>query len=90
MGSVVGLDERVLGRVLRLAGVGDVEIGDAERELLVCTHKLLIGLDVVVTRPLNERCFVQVSALHGVDLLSVSTSDGRIWFPAGTESAPRL
>jgi hypothetical protein len=43
---VVGADEPLLGRVLRLFSRPQDGVGQAERNVLVATHELLIGTDI--------------------------------------------
>src|ERR671930_1464552 len=60
----VGLHERVLGSVLRLGGVSDDEVGDAEGDALVCVHEFSVGVLVAALRPFDELRLIEWPAHH--------------------------
>ena len=62
---VIGLHERLLGRVLRLTAIARDQPGDTEGDLPVPLHQLLVRIVVALAGSPCELGVLQWSALHG-------------------------
>src|SRR5579872_738769 len=71
----VGLDEGVLGGILRLRGGAGDEVGRPEGELLVALHDLLIGVDAAALRA-HEQLSVLWPALHRIGSITTAGESG--------------
>ena len=53
--GVVRLDERFLGRVFRLGGIRENDVGDAEGKVLVTQHELAVCRGITSLHARNQR-----------------------------------
>ncbi len=84
---MVRLQERLLSGILRLGGVPEDQVGDAEGEVLVLLHELAEGRAVASARPGDDLLVIQWLAVHGANA-TPRTPPVAVRFPGGARATP--